>query len=93
MKKYGILITVLVLTAVLLTGCRGSNNAPTELPPTTGATLPTTMPTTMPTTAPTVAPTTEAPMDATANTETGAAGGGMTDGTDSARSNSGAPMN
>lgn len=87
MKKYGILFTVLVLTAALLTGCRQPNTAPTELPPTVGPTvMPTTEPTTIPTT---VAPTTEAPVDATSNTETGAAesnGTDATDTTDNARS-------
>ena len=65
MKKISILLTLLVLTAALLTGCRNPNVQPTELPPTQGATMaPTTMPTTIPTTVPTTVPTTAAP-DAT----------------------------
>lgn len=87
MKKYGILFTVLVLTATLLTGCRRPNTEPTELPPTVGPTvMPTTVPTTVP---PTVAPTTEAPMNTTGGTETGTTednGTGVTDATDNARS-------
>lgn len=60
MKKLSILLTLLVLTAALLTGCRNPNVQPTELPPTQGATMaPTTMPTTMPTTVPTTVPPTE----------------------------------
>jgi hypothetical protein len=60
MKKYGIFAAVLVLTLALLTGCRKSNAAPTELPPTTGATIvPTTAPTTIPTTIPTTVPPTD----------------------------------
>ena len=66
MKKYSILLTVLVLTAALLTGCRRPGDAPTELPSTQGATLmPTTEATTMPTTAPTTMPATEMPTGAT----------------------------
>ena len=65
MKKYSILIAVLVLTTVLFAGCRRPGAAPTELPPTQGPTLmPTTVPTTAPTTMPTTIPTTEAPTDA-----------------------------
>ena len=57
MKKFSILLTILVLTAALLTGCRNPNIKPTELPPPQGATMaPTTMPTTMPTTVPTTVP-------------------------------------
>ena len=64
MKKYSILIAVLVLTAALLAGCRRPGAAPTELPPTQGATLmPTTAPTTVPTTMPTTLPTAESPME------------------------------
>ena len=60
MKKYSILLTLLVLTLALLTGCRNPNVQPTELPPTQGATMaPTTAPTTMPTTVPTTVPPTE----------------------------------
>ena len=58
MRKYSILIAVMVLTTVLFTGCRRKTPTPTELPPTQGTTL---MPTTIPTTIPTTAPTTEAP--------------------------------
>lgn len=75
MKKYGILITTLVLAATMLTGCRNRNVAPTELPPTQGATLaPTTAPTTMPTTMPATMPATDATRDMTgsAATENGA---------------------
>ena len=79
MKKYGILITLMVLTATLLAGCRRPAAAPTELPPTQGATL---IPTTEATTVPTTMPMTEAPtetMDTAtgdAETETGMAGEG-----------------
>ena len=79
MKKYGILITLLVLTATLLAGCRRPSPEPSELPSTQGATL---IPTTEATTIPTTMPTTEAPtetMEGTtggAETETGMAGDG-----------------
>ena len=79
MKKYGILIALLVLTATLLAGCRRPSPMPTELPPTQGATL---IPTTEATTIPTTLPMTEAPietMDGTLDgmeTETGMAGDG-----------------
>ena len=74
MKKYGILITVLVLTAALMCGCRRPVVEPTELPSTQGATLmPTTEPTTMPTTTPTTVVPTETSGDAAGN-ETGVAG-------------------
>ena len=64
MKKYSILIAVLVLTTALLAGCRRPGAAPTELPPTQGPTLmPTTVPTSAPTTMPTTLPTTEAPTE------------------------------
>ena len=59
MKKYSLLILVLVLTALLITGCRRKNTLPT-----TPSTMPTTMPTTTPTTAPTV-PTTQATQPST----------------------------
>ena len=66
MKKYSILIALLVLTMALLTGCRRPGATPTELPPTQGATLmPTTEATTMPTTVPTTMPATEMPTGAT----------------------------
>ena len=62
MKKYSILVALLVLTTALLTGCRRPGATPTELPPTQGATLmPTTEATTMPTTAHTTMPATEMP--------------------------------
>lgn len=67
MKKYGIFAAMLVLTLTLLAGCRKSNAAPTELPPTTGATIaPTTVPTTMPTTMPTTVPPTDMTEDSAA---------------------------
>lgn len=72
MKKYGILITLLVLTATLLAGCRRPGPEPTELPSTQGATL---IPTTAPTTVPTTMPTTEAPTE----TMTGATGDAETE--------------
>ena len=75
MKKYSILVALLVLTVALLTGCRRSSAKPTELPPTQGATLmPTTEPTTIPTTLPTTAPSTAVPTGENINpgeTETG----------------------
>ena len=37
MKKYSILIAVLVLTAAFLTGCRRPGATPTELPPHSGS--------------------------------------------------------
>ena len=66
MKKYAAFAAALSLAIVLLTGCgcsnsKPANNAPSTLPPTTGATImPTTEATTMPTTVATTAPTTEA---------------------------------
>lgn len=86
MKKAFALISALVLTAALFTGCgcRNSKPAPTTAPttmPTAAATQPTTMETTMPTTEatiPTVGPTIEdgnGPLDSTGATEeTGVAG-------------------
>ena len=83
MKKYGIFAAMLVLTLTLLAGCRKSNAAPTELPPTTGATIaPTTVPTTMPTTMPTTVPPTDMTEDSAA-TEHGTT---ATEGTKGARS-------
>lgn len=62
MKKYSILVALLVLTTALMTGCRRRGATPTELPPTQGATLmPTTEVTTIPTTLPTTTPVTEVP--------------------------------
>ena len=57
MKKYTVLFLVLVLSAVIFTGCGCRNSQPMN----------TTAPTTMPTTAPTTMPTT-APTDATVKT-------------------------
>ena len=72
MKKYGILILVLVLTATVLTGCRNPDIKPTELPPTQGATMaPTTVPTTIPTTVPTTVPDTETGIGTDATGDTG----------------------
>lgn len=59
MKKYSILTLVLVLTAVLLTGCRNPGNK----------VEPTTVPTTHATTAPTVMPSTETTHQPTEHTE------------------------
>lgn len=71
MKKYSILIALLVLTVSLMTGCRRPGSQPTELPPTQAPTLmPTTAPTTMPTTIPTTEAPTEAAGDATGSEET-----------------------
>ena len=76
MRKFSILLTLLVLTAALLTGCRNPNIQPTELPPTQGATMaPTTAPTTMPTTVPTTVP----PTEMTAATDDANATGNGTD--------------
>ena len=62
MKKYSILTLVLVLTAVLLTGCRNPNKnaAPTTVPTTHATTAPTTMPHTEPATVPHTEPATHA---------------------------------
>ena len=80
MKKYGILITTLMLAATMLTGCRNRNVTPTELPPTQGATLaPTTAPATMPTTMPTTMPETDATQDMTGSE--GTENGGSSDAT------------
>ena len=51
MKKYTLLFLVLVLTAVVFTGCGCRSSQPMN------TTVPTTMPTTAPTTMPTTAPT------------------------------------
>ena len=83
MKKYGILIASLVLTAALLTGCRNPNIKPTELPPTQGATM---APTTTPTTLPTTVPTTEMPTETTNAAETGPVESSVPEVTDNARS-------
>lgn len=94
MKKYGILFTILVLTAALLTGCRNPNTAPTELPPTVGPTImPTTEAITMPTTMPTTLPTTEAATDGTENGGTNGTGAesAATEDTGNARSGSRTP--
>lgn len=56
MKKLTIVLTVLVLTAAMATGCGCRNSKPM---PTTMPTVATTVPTTLPTTAPTTMPTTE----------------------------------
>ncbi len=94
MKKYGILIAVLVLTAALLTGCRNPGTTPTELPSTQGATL---MPTTEATTMPTTMPTTETPTSAATETDgAGSEGNGggesnPTDATGNANSRSRTP--
>lgn len=72
MKKYGILVTLLVLTVTLLAGCRRPEPEPSTLPSTQGATL---IPTTEATTVPTTMPTTEAPTE----TMDGATGGAETE--------------
>lgn len=94
MKKYSILIALLVLTTALLTGCRRPGATPTELPPTQGATMmPTTEATTMPTTAPTTMPATEMPTGDAANpseTENGSGTGATDDATGSRSSMTGA---
>ena len=87
MKKYGIFAAMLVLTLTLQAGCRKSNAAPTELPPTTGATIaPTTVPTTIPTTMPTTMPTTVPPTDVTEDSAATEHGTTATEGTIGARS-------
>ena len=86
MKKFSILLTLLILTTALLTGCRNPNVKPTELPPTQGATMaPTTAPTTMPTTVPTTVPPTEM-TDATDDSNVTENGGNSTEGTVGTRS-------
>ena len=60
MKKYATFVLVLVLTAVLFTGC-GCTNVPTTTP--TAATTETTRATTAPTTMPRVEPSTNATID------------------------------
>ena len=68
MKKYAILVLVLVLTAALFTGCGCTNQDPsrnTTVPTTTptAATTETTRATTAPTTMPSVEPSTNATID------------------------------
>lgn len=68
MKKYAIFVLVLVLTAVLFTGCGCTNQEPsrnTTIPTTTptAATTETTRATTAPTTMPRVEPSTNATID------------------------------
>lgn len=56
MKKYTVILLVLVLTATVLMGCGCRKNMPMDTMPTTEMTKPTTAPTTQPTTAPTTRP-------------------------------------
>ena len=58
MKQMKALVFVLVLTAMLLTGCGGRNKKPMDTMPSENTTVPTTMATTAPTTEATTAPTT-----------------------------------
>jgi len=58
MKRYSIPAMILVLAALLLTGCGRKKQEPTTAPTTMPTVAPTTAPTTRPTTAPTTAPTT-----------------------------------
>ena len=58
MKKYGILITVLVLTAALFTGCGCRNSKPMDTMPQAPSTTPATSAPTRATTEATSAPTT-----------------------------------
>ena len=69
MKFTNMLILVLVLTALLLTGCGGRRGNSRDTMPsentTAATTMPTTMPTTQPTTEATTAPTTRPTTDST----------------------------
>ena len=60
MKITTLLVTVLVLTALILTGCGCRNSKPLDTMPSENTTVPTTLPTTAPTTEATTMPTTEA---------------------------------
>jgi len=66
MKVLTMLVTVLVLTAMLMTGCGCRNSKPLDTMPSENTTEATTRPTTEATTAPTTAPTT---MPTTESTE------------------------
>ena len=65
MKIYTMLVSVLVLTAMLMTGCGCRNNKPLDTMPSENTTAATTAPTTEATTAPTTAPTTMPTTEAT----------------------------
>ncbi len=65
MKIFTMFISVLVLTAMLMTGCGCRNSKPLDTMPSESTSAPTTMPTTEATTAPTTAPTTMPTTDST----------------------------
>ena len=65
MKIYNLLVTVLVLTALLLTGCGCRNSKPLDTMPSENTTVPTTMATTAPTTEATTMPTTRPTTEST----------------------------
>ena len=70
MKTIAICISVLVLTAMLMTGCGCRNSKPLDTMPsenTAATTMPTTEATTVPTTQPTTAPTRETTVPTTDN--------------------------
>ena len=58
MKNTSLLVTLLVLTVLLMTGCGGRNKKPMDTMPSENTTVPTTMATTAPTTEATTMPTT-----------------------------------
>ena len=86
MKLYKLLIAVLVLTAMLLTGCGCRNSKPLDTMPSENTTAPTTMATTEATTAPTTeattAPTTMPTTETTEETMDNGNGPLSTDGAD-----------
>lgn len=92
MKISNMLIAVLVLTALLLTGCGCRNSKPLDTMPSENTTVPTTMATTAPTTAPTTMPTAPSSEATTDNgngplPSDGTDGGNMTESTDNAGNN------
>ena len=80
MKKYAILVLVLVLTAALFTGCGCTNQDPSR-----NTTVPTTTPTARATTAPTTMPSVEPSTNATIDN-----GNGPLDGMDDITENTAA---
>ena len=65
MKTITILVTILVLTALLTTGCGCRNSKPLDTMPSESTSAPTTMPTTEATTVPTTEATTMPTMEST----------------------------
>ena len=81
MKNFAILVSLLVLTVFLMTGCGCRNSKPLDTMPSESTSMPTTVPTTAATTAPTTEATILPTMDVTEETVDNGNGPMPTEGT------------